>query len=189
MVEVEKEKRYQINNDILDNILRLSIELKKKTRVLDITCGKEGFNSLEKFGYICRIRKKQNDVAMEIKKRVEDGSFIESKVKINSIKDGIDFFSLLSMEPYLVIDRIREFREYKGLKIYIDDIDLLGLFVEIEYQDIPNAKELIDEFKGKVGINSRVMPLYGDIFKERIEKDKLFKEHFECKLKELLNKK
>ena len=187
MKNIEKEERYQINKDILNSIIKNTSILKEKTHMLDITCGKSGFESLNIYGYILRIREKSKSIAMEIKKRDEHGSFIESKISLNSIKEGIDFLSLMDMSPYLYINRTREVREYKNLKIFIDDIDLLGLFVEIEFQDTLNPLELINEFKHLVGIKSDKMPLYGDIFKEKIRSDVTFKEEFERRLNEIIS--
>lgn len=186
MKNIEREIRYSINDKILKEIIRITDLKEEKEHILDITYGKKGFSSLSKYGYICRIRQKDKKIWMEVKQRQLDGSFIESKVNINKVKDGMDFFSLLYMKPYLYIDRKREIRAFKGLKIFIDEVEMLGKFVEIEYQEVDNENSLVEEFKEKVGIKSDPQPLYGDIFKNRIENDESFKKKFVQKLNDIL---
>lgn len=186
MKNVEKEVRYFVNDEMLNKIKQLSEVKEEKVRLLDITCGKAGFSSLKEYGYICRIRQKAGNICLEVKQIQADGSFIESKIDIDSIKAGVDFFSLLSMKPYLWIKRDREMREYKGLKLFIDEIDMLGKFVEIEYQDVENEKILLEEFKNKVGIVGKSEELYGDIFKLKIESDYVFKSEFEHNLNDII---
>lgn len=187
MKTLEKEERYLIDSDIVSKIIEISDQISPKEKMVDVTCGKSGFNSLEKYGYICRVRNKNGNICMEAKQRQDDGSFVESKIKLNTIKDGIDFFGLLGMKPYLCIEREREVREYKGLKIFIDNVELLGTFVEIEYQNIIDKETIIDEFKSKVGINGETQGLYGDLFNERMKKEQEFKEKMLAKINSVLD--
>ncbi len=83
------------------------------------------------------------------------------------------------MKPYLYMNRTREILEYKGLKIFIDDIELLGKFMEIEYQDLENYSEILKEFIDIVEIKTNEQPLYGDIFKKEIENNVNFRKKFE----------
>lgn len=182
MKNLEKEERYLIDSNIVLRIIEISDQISPKEKMIDLTCGKLGFNSLEKYGYICRVRNKNGSICMEVKQRQDDGSFVESKIKLNTIKDGVDFFGLLGMTPYLCIEREREVREYKGLKIFIDNVELLGTFVEIEYQNIIGKDSIIDEFKSKTGINGEPQGLYGDLFNEKMEKDQEFKEKMLAKI-------
>ena len=92
---------------------------------------------------------------------------------------------LSGLEPYLFLDRDREVRKYKNLKIFLDDFSLLGNFVEIEYQDGNRADA--EEFISLCGIKGESQPLYGDIVKELFLKDKNFKESFETTLNKIVN--
>mgnify|MGYP003292923027 CR=1 FL=1 len=124
---------------------------------------------------------------MEVKNRKNPEAFFETKIKLDNFIDGMDFLKALGMTPYLYMNRTREILEYNGLKLFIDDIDLLGLFLEIEYQDTENAIEKVKEFINIIGIEDEKAPLYGDIFKEKIENDISFKEEFETGLNKFLN--
>ena len=176
---IEKEIRYKINDEIAFKIRKISKVLVPKTKQIDLTLGYKGFESLEKFGYVCRVRKTQNKIWMEIKNRRDEKSFIETEVELKNFKDGVDFFEALGMKPYLYMNRTREILEYKGLKIFIDDIELLGKFVEIEYQDLENYSEILKEFIDIVEIKTNEQPLYGDIFKKEIENNVNFRKKFE----------
>lgn len=77
----------------------------------------------------------------------------------------------------------REIRLYKNLKIFIDKVELLGDFVEIEYQDCLNSIEELKEFKTKVGINTLEEDLYGNIIMEKLNKDSEFRKKFSKKFK------
>ena len=188
MKELEKEYRYSVNNKIIENIRKISKVIEKEQYQIDLTFGYDGFESLYKFGYICRIRKKGEKQWLEVKRMQDDSSFIETKIYIDKLKDGIDLFYAIGMKPYMYMIRKREIFKYNNLKIFIDDVDLLGKFVEIEFQDETN-KENIDNFLKIVGIYSEKMPLYGDIINEKLKNDNNFKKKFDNKLKEILENK
>ncbi len=82
----------------------------------------------------------------------------------------------MGYEPYLVIERYRMELKYKDLKICIDEVTLLGTFVEIEYQD--SDIEMVKEFITKFAITCEPQELYGDIFKKHIL-DKEFSNEFD----------
>ena len=89
----------------------------------------------------------------------------------------------LKMEPYLYINRRRQIRKYKSLKIFLDDIELLGNYVEIEYQDSKNVEVEIEEFKELFDIKGKEEKLYGDIFKDKIDKEKEFQKAYDSLVK------
>ena len=150
--------------------------------------GWKGFESLDKYGFICRVRKKNDEIYLECKKKIEETIWNESKIKLQEFKDGVNFLSLIGMKPYLYINRKRQIRKYKDLKIYIDEVDMLGNFIEIEFQEALNEKERIQEFLRHFNIKNREQKLYGDIFKEKIETDTNFKAEFEKKMKLFIDK-
>lgn len=185
--EIEKECRYQVNDMIIEKIEKIATVIEGNQEQIDVTLGYVGFESLYKYGYVCRTRKKGEKVWMEIKNKTEEGHFIETKVPIDNFNDGIKLFEAIGMKPYMFMKRKREILEYKGLKIFIDDVDILGKFVEIEFQDIDN-KEVITYFLNMVGINSEKQPLYGDIIAKRLNEDSAFKEQYTKRLEDFLIK-
>ena len=187
-MEIEKEYRYKVTDEQIQRIKQISNVIDEKSEQIDLTLGYDGFNSLNKYGYVCRVRKKANKIWMEVKKKQEEGFFYETKIELNSFKDGVDFCSFLGMKAYMYSKKTREILDYKGLKIFIDDIDLLGKYIEIEFQDVDNPNELIKEFMEKTLIEDIKQPLYGDILNKLINEDKEFKEKFEKGILQFMSK-
>lgn len=181
---LEKEVRYKINNEIKEKIINTSTKLEEATQCIDLCMGLYGFDSLDKLGYIIRIRNKNGKIYVESKKRLENNIWNEEIINLNNIKQGYDFFSNIGLEPYLYINRIREEREIPSAKICIDEIDLLGTYVEFEIKENSNFEDIEDYIK-IVGITGKPEKLYGDIFKEKME-DLQFKNEFENKLNSFL---
>ncbi len=185
-MELEKEVRYTVNDAIWNAVYENTTPLIEKTHVLDITCGAFGRDSLAKTGRVFRVRQKPGKVALEIKKRTDNNDWIEEAIKLESVEQGINFLHLAGLDPYLYIDRQREVRQYKGLKIFFDDIELLGKFIEIEYQDSPSAETELKEFIEKFNIVDEPQPLYGTIINDRFENDPEFRAVFSAKLESLI---
>lgn len=188
-MEIEKEIRFKIESDSKIKEIELETEeIQEKSETIDLVLGWKGFESLDKYGFICRVRKKNDEIYLECKKKIKDNIWNESKIKLKEFSEGINFLSLIGMKPYLYINRKRQIRKFKDLKIYIDEVDMLGNFIEIEFQEAQNEKDQIQEFLSYFNIKNIEQKLYGDIFKEKIETDINFKKEFEKKMKYFINK-
>lgn len=186
-MDLEKEYRFNVDDKIINQIHKVAKVIEGEQNQIDLALGYDGFNSLSKYGYVCRVRKKANKISMEVKNRKDSDTFIESKVPLGNFKEGVDIFLAIGMKPYLYINRTREILKYKGLKIFIDKIDMLGNYVEIEVQNSKNPEEEYKEFISLVNISGKCQPLYGDIFKSKLENSEFSKE-YERKMQEFLNK-
>jgi len=184
-MEQEREVRYKVDKVIWDSVLSVTEPLKPKMHTLDITFGAYGFNSLERTGRIFRIRQKESLIALEIKRRTSENSWLEEKIKLESVKQGFSFLKLSGLEPYLYLERNREIRKYKNLIICLDDFELLGKFVEIEFQNSNEAE--LNEFLNICKIHGEPQALYGDIVKSLLETNADFKNSFEIKLSEVIS--
>lgn len=181
--EIEREVRYLIDDDKEKLIEEKCELLKKEYHTVDLVVGLAGFDSLNKYGYIIRIRDKGNKIYVENKRLLENGDFQEERILVDDIKTPLNFFMNIGYKPYLVIDRLRKELKYKNLKIFIDNILLLGKYVEIEYQD--SNKEELNEFLNLIGIGYQASGLYGDIFKEKV-KDGSFNQEFQKIIKKMI---
>ena len=179
-MNIEKEIRLKINDNDINNIKNISIPYKKDTHMIDITLGKYGFESLKKTGYIIRIRYKNNEYFIEIKKYLNNDECIEKSIKIAGLQEGIDFLNLLGFEIYLILDRHREIRKYNNLLLYIDKFEDIGNYLEIEYQDsdIKEAYNFIDT----LNLNKELQDKYGDIISKKIKNDNKFKNEYNKRL-------
>lgn len=188
-MEIEKEIRFKIESESKIKEIELETEeIQEKSKNIDLVLGWKGFESLDKYGFICRIRKKNDEIYLECKKKIKDNTWNESKIKLKEFREGVNFLSLIGMKPYLYINRKRQIRKFKDLKIYIDEVDMLGNFIEIEFQEASNEEKQIQEFLSHFNIKNIEQKLYGDIFKEKIETDKNFKAEFEKKMKNFIDK-
>lgn len=185
--EIEKEYRYLINDEIINKIRTICKTIEANQEQIDLTLGYYGFNSLKKLGYVTRVRKKADKIWMEIKRRREDGSFIETKLDINDFNNGVKIFSEIGMLPYMYMKRNREILDFKGLRIFLDDIDILGKYVEIEYQQVENSKEKIKDFLNTTGIIDDPQPLYGDIINLKLKTDNKFKDKYSKKMRSFIS--
>lgn len=186
-MEQEKEVRFYITENQVKEIIKNTTPLKERMEMLDITCGYEGFNSYSKYGFICRVRQKGEEKTLEVKNYTNKNECIEQSIKLEKVVDGINYLKLIGMTPYLYLKRFREVRTFGNLKIFIDEFDILGNFVEIEYQNSDNAKEEVEKFINLIKIDGRKQDMYGNIVKEKIEKDKNFKKVFEETLEKILS--
>lgn len=184
-MELEKEVRFLVSEEEWEKALANSTPYKEKSKMLDITMGQYGRESVAKTGKVFRIRQKGEKVTLEIKNRIE-GGWQEEAIVLDSAERGMNFLRLAGMEPYLFIDRFREVRKYKGLKVFFDDISLLGKYIELEYQDSENAIEEVEEFKKLCGIMSEEQPLYGEIINKKYDNDEHFRSEFEKTLQQLI---
>ena len=179
-MNIEKEIRIKINKNDIENIKNISEPVKKETHMIDITLGKYGFESLKKTGYICRIRYKNNEYYIEIKKYLNNDECIEKSIKISGLQEGIEFLNLLGYEMYLVLDRYREIRKYNNLILYIDKFEDIGNYLEIEYQNttILEAYEFIND----LNLDKELQDKYGDIVYKKLNNDEDFSQEYNKKL-------
>lgn len=186
-MEIEKEVRFCVTEDVWQKAILCSEQYKEKVPMLDITMGAFGRESVAKTGKVFRIRNKPNKITLEIKNRIE-GGWQEESIVIDSIERGMSFLTLAGFKPYLFIDRYREVRKFKGLKIFFDDIKFLGKYIEIEFQDSANSTKEMEEFCALCNISGTPQPLYGEIINEKYETDPIFRENFDNYLQKLINK-
>ena len=179
---IEREVRYKINDEIKNKVISSSYAVELPNVCVDLCMGKYGFDSLDKLGYIIRLRNQSGKCVMESKKRLEDNSWQEVTVALNSMKEGYDFLENIGLAPYLYINRTREVRRIEMAKIFIDKVDLLGTFIEFELEDGYQFADL-EDYLDQNGIENKPEKLYGDIFKEKCQN-----EEFRIKLDYELNK-
>lgn len=185
-MEKEKEVRYLISKEQICGIKKITTPFKERMEMIDITCGYEGFDSYSKYGFICRIRQKGDKKTLEVKKYTNKNECIEQAINLEKVVDGVNYLKLIGMKPYLYLNRMREVRKYNDLKIFIDEFDILGDFVEIEYQDSKEGLEEVQKFVKLIGIQGNEQDMYGGIVKDKLEKDETFREVFEKGLNKVL---
>lgn len=99
-MDIEKECRYRINDRQIEQIENVAKVIDEKSEQIDLTLGYAGFESLYKFGYVCRVRKKKDKIWMEVKNKRDDKSFYETKVWLSdfnteSLKEVISILLII----------------------------------------------------------------------------------------------
>lgn len=186
MNNIEKEIRLKIDNELIDKIKNITLPHKEQYHMIDITLGKYGFESLNKTGYICRVRCKNDKFFIEVKKYLNNDECIEKSIAVPSLEDGISIFNLLGYDIYLILDRYREIRKYNDLLIYIDIFEDLGSYIEIEYQN--SSKEEAYNFIDRLQLNLELQEKYGDIVYKKIKEDDVYKKIYINKINSYKNK-
>ena len=186
-MNIEKEVRYNVKKEDIKRVIENTFPYKERQHMMDITFGYDGFNSLSKYGFICRIRYKSNKRIMEVKKKTTDG-WLEQEIDLTDLGDGIIFYSLIGMTPYMFLNRYREVRKYKGLKIFIDEIEILGDYIEVEFQDSLDAKNELQEFLSLIEGDKIEQDLYGDIIKKKLKTDNEFSDKYITALNKVIQK-
>lgn len=185
-MEIEKEVRYQVDDHTFELAKKFNMINARPITVIDITCGAFGKESMQKTGRVFRVRKKGSKCTIEIKKRNDDGSWFEECIPVENQNKGINFFALSGLYPYLYISRERLSFKYKSLKVEMDDVEMLGKFIEIEYQDSNNAEAELEEFKKACNITSEPVALYGTLIFEKQNNDSQFNKEYEKRLEEIV---
>lgn len=183
---IEKEERYLINKNIKKKILDNTEEYKKTTEMLDISFYENGENLYDLYKYIIRIRKKDDEIKLEIKNYKNENECVEAALNLSTVKSGMEFLKLMNLTPQIYLKRNRTVREYKNLKIFIDEFDMIGDYVEIEYQDCDD-ESILEEFKNICGIKGEQQDMYGGIINEKL-KDDIFKVEYKKNLDNILEK-
>ncbi len=186
-MEIEKEVRYLVDENCWNKILNGTTEYKPKEHMIDITLGKYGFDSFAKTGRVFRVRQKGQRISLEIKKRVDNSQWLEESIPLESVEKGLSYLHLAGLDPYLYIDRYREVKKYKGLKIFFDNVDMLGRFIEIEYQDCANGLSELNEFVSQFDIKGEPQELYGDIIIHKYKTNPEFRAKFDIRMSELMS--
>lgn len=176
MNSIEQELRLKVTSDELKKIEKITSSYKDNFHMIDVTMGKYGFESLKKTGCIYRVRNKNGNYFVEVKKYISKDECIEKNMKVESLQEGINYLTDLGLNIYLILDRYREVRKFNELLIYIDKFEDLGNFIEIEYQNA-TKKEALD-FIDSLNIEMNFQEKYGDIVRKKIDEDEIYKEKY-----------
>jgi adenylate cyclase class IV len=188
MIEMlEQEERYSVSKKQIKKIFEITTPYIEAKEMLDISFYQNGTNLYDLYKYIIRIRIKGDKKTLEIKKyKDDDSTCIEESINLDSIRDTINFFSLMNLQPGIYLKRNREVRKYKGLEIFIDKLDLIGNYIEIEYQNSSNALEEINEFKKLCDIDGEPEDMYGGIIDKNLKSNLEFKRIYNERMIEIL---
>ena len=93
----------------IEKIIGITTLQETKKKNIDLVMGWSGFDSLEKYGFICRIRENNTQIYLQCKKRINETEWEETKISLNSFNEDINF-KLNRDETIFVFNREREER-------------------------------------------------------------------------------
>lgn len=158
--------------------------------VVDITFGLNGIDSMEKDGWIVRIRQTASTASLEYKRRVSElnSTWHEIAVNIDSIEKMTLILDKIGLQLGLLIKRHRRTKTIENIRICLDDVEGLGCFLEAEIvgNDVnENRTNLLKAKLASFGIkDNNLADTYGDLLIKKIKGGRKFREQYEAKIKE-----
>ena len=152
---IEYERRYRVCSD---EFLRVQsspdIEWSVKTRLTDVTFGPSGAESMQIDGWVLRLRKSNEGVALQFKApaNAEWTAWNEISINVDSAKATIELLQAIGMKTGLLLDRTRTIGYWGKYTVSLDEFALLGQFIEVEINskfrtgEAPNFEEVLVHF-------------------------------------------
>lgn len=133
-------------------------------RVSDVTFGLAGASSMDDHGWIVRLRRSDRKMQLQFKSRGSDPtSWRELSVGVDSLAICAQMLEAMGLSLGLVIRRTRTEVNIWDCVLSFDFVDLLGYFVEIEFQTTDALSRVRSEMAA-LGLNLLAAePSYGDL--------------------------
>jgi Adenylate cyclase, class 2 (thermophilic) len=136
--------------------------------VIDVTFGVAGMESMDRVGWIVRIRRSEDltgtegDVSIEYKAALAHATWRELSLSVNNtMAECAQFLSSVGLTSGMVIERVRA-TTHSAVRISVDEVRWLGTFVELE-----GPPELVADAAGRVGLLAEdEAGAYGDLLAE-----------------------
>jgi predicted adenylyl cyclase CyaB len=172
---IETEVRYQINEEQLKNIESAGQVWSAPSQLVDAVFA-SGVTSPKKADWFVRLRTASVGSRMEYKGRMnEEGNrWEEIGFGISDHKAAAALLMQIGLSPVIVIDRIRREAVFGKVKLAIDEVKYLGIFIEIEAEaiSINEATDLLHDAATKLGVWSLPKsPPYGRMIEDVMEED------------------
>lgn len=167
-IEVELRARVDDNEKIEEKLEKIGAKKICENTLRDLVFGIAGLESIQKVGWVCRIREHGNKKIMDYKKLRKDGNWEEIKLKIDDINKAIKFLRRLGLTANLIIERTRHEYSYQDFSICIDDVKYLGKFIEVELEakdknEVQKKKERIENLFKLLDISDINVAPYGEL--------------------------
>jgi CYTH domain len=184
MAEIERERRFRLDQAAYENIVR-RLPWSAPEVVTDVTMGPHGSLSMSIDGWVVRLRAGSGYARMQLKKRQHVAhEYLEVDLEVDSISRAAEMLMLMGMQPGLVISRTRRQASVPGALLTLDDINLLGYFIEIEETD--SDKPALPAFLHAHLTRDNERGAYGDLIISRMQTDSAWAEAYRKEAAELL---
>ncbi|HCP08926.1 MAG TPA: class IV adenylate cyclase [Candidatus Moranbacteria bacterium] len=143
MIEVEIKARIKNIEEVRKKVVEAGAIFVKREEQTDAVFGHPSMLDENKMvvegGYIARIREADEKIELTFKEIVRKKGKIEIGSNIGSIEIGKSFLNRLGFEEAFVVHKFRDIFKLDDFEIALDDVDLLGEFIEVE--KIVNTEE------------------------------------------------
>lgn len=174
MIEVEIRARVNELDEIRAKLEELGAKQVNKVHQLDRTFSHPMFldenHSIFDGGFSARVRQVDEKVKIDFKEICRDKKHgMQVSAPVSSAEMGVEFLKRMGWEESFTIDKIRETFSLDGFKICLDNIQRIGIFIEIEKEvalraGADQAREDCKELMKKLSPKSDVMTdYYGDL--------------------------
>jgi len=182
MIEVEIKVRIENIQALKKALDNAGAKLETTKKLVDKIYGKpEHLDSNGKYleGELCpRLRDNNGSVRIEFKEIHRQGGGMEIETPVANMELGMRFLEKLGYEEAFTISKTRECYYFQDFEIDIDQVDLLGDFVEIEKMVVD--QELVELARNQcLQLLERLIPgaeptnvKYGDLMQDLINNKK-----------------
>lgn len=159
---LEYEYRYKLE---AEEFIQLAEELDWSSPIVveDITFGHHGMSSMSVDGWVVRVRSQGDLNYLQFKGRASGVSTNEHSLQIDDRCEAIALLQAIGLTPGLIIRRTRRQARLEDTILSLDDVLLLGHFLEVESTRM-NSGGCGSVILGKLGLSERpAQPMYGDL--------------------------
>jgi predicted adenylyl cyclase CyaB len=177
----EYELRYRANESDVDRLLRM-VRWSDPSRVLDLTFGRSGAESMQIDGWVLRLRRENDAVRLEFKSPLNSDWTLwnEVSVRVDSFGRAARILELIGLRPGLLLDRTRRTAVYGGVQSSLDQVADLGAFVELEVLDAVSEEEARRRIRFAcselgLGADHEPAPPYGELLLRALAENPVLK--------------
>ena len=181
MIEVEIRAKVQDVAIIKKRLEEIGGRFLKKERMADYIFGRakdlDQEHKIIDGQFSARLRQKNDKISVEFKEIKRAGAGMEFSSPVSSVEAGLNFLEKLDFEKAFTVSKIRETYGCQGFEVCLDDVDVLGYFIEIEHpckadNDKSEALKECENFLSLIAPNAILEPKkYGDLMQEVINKN------------------
>ena len=182
MIEVEIRAKVDNLEDVKEKLDEFCASFIKTEKQVDRVFGHPMFLDSEikiiEGGLSARIRQINDKAFLEFKEIIRKGGGIEVSSKLSKVDVGLKLLEKLKFEEAFIVSKLRQSFSYDGFEICLDNVDKLGMFIEIEKmvessKEIDSAREGCVELLNKLSPSSKIIDKkYGDLMQDLINKKK-----------------
>jgi len=182
MIEVEIRAKVHDFGPIKAKLQELGAEFVVKENQADYIFGRD--KDLDKEHkiiegcFVARIREKGEKRLVEFKEIRRTGAGLEFSSPLPSLGAGLAFLEKLDFKKAFAVCKDREIYKYRDFEICLDEVEVLGKFIEVEHsdkqgEDKEKALSECKEFLGLIAPEAVLEPRkYGDLMQNIINKQK-----------------